>query len=185
MLAFGVPGSYAWIFGLPWLGLLFTAGMLIQTYRSWQGKWWSRLHRLHGICSIYLYMGSLEIGGDDQMNYKLQGSTGFIISLFAILLFCASSSAVAPDKTDFILHISVMIGGVAIGWIIGMLASPYGREEKEQFSTIVKGVTVFFSGYVLAKIDPIITTLLKPEAFLKPVAAFRAIAFVPRFYWPC
>jgi hypothetical protein len=51
-----------------------------------------------------------------------------------------------------------------------------------QFSTIVKGVTVFFSGYALAKVDPIITALLKPEAILQqPVVAFRAIAFLTSF----
>jgi D-alanyl-lipoteichoic acid acyltransferase DltB (MBOAT superfamily) len=116
-----------------------------------------------------------------KLNYKIIGSTLSAMVLFGILLWCANSSAVSPDEIEFVLHISVMVAGAAIGWIIGILASPYGEKEKEQFSTIVKGVTVFFSGYALAKVDPIITALLKPEAILQPVVAFRAIAFLTSF----
>ena len=111
------------------------------------------------------------------LNYKVIGSTIFAIILFGALLWCAQSAAIAPTEKEFVLHISVMVVGATIGWIIGILSSPYGEKEKEHFSTIVKGVTVFFSGYALAKVDPIITAILKPEAFLEPVVAFRAIAF--------
>ena len=116
-----------------------------------------------------------------ELNYKIIGSTLSAMVLFGTLLLCANSSAIAPNETEFVLHVSFMVVGATIGWIIGILSSPYGEKEKEQFSTIVKGVTVFFSGYALAKVDPIITELLKPEAFLQPVVAFRAIAFLTSF----
>ena len=112
------------------------------------------------------------------LNYKIIGSTVSASVLFAILVWCAQSAPVSPDEKEFVLHISVMVLGVTIGWVIGILASPYGEKEKEHFSTIVKGVTVFFSGYALAKIDPIITALLKPESFLDPIVAFRVVAFL-------
>lgn len=115
------------------------------------------------------------------MNYKIYGSTISAIILFGILLWCAQSPALAPTEKEFALHLSVMVLGITIGWIIGILSSPYGETEKEQFSTIVKGVTVFFSGYALAKVDPIITAILKPEAFSEPVVAFRVIAFLISF----
>ena len=112
------------------------------------------------------------------LNYKIVGSTVTAFALFAILIWCAQSTSVSPDEKELVLHISVMVVGVTLGWIIGILTTPYGEKEKEHFSTIVKGVTVFFSGYALAKIDPIISTLLKPETFLEPIVAFRAIAFL-------
>jgi D-alanyl-lipoteichoic acid acyltransferase DltB (MBOAT superfamily) len=110
-------------------------------------------------------------------NYKLIWSTITAFVLFSALLWCSHSTAVSPTEKDFILNLSIIILGITIGWIAGILSSPYGEKEKEQFSTIVKGVTVFFSGYALAKVDPIITVILKPKLFLEPVVAFRAIAF--------
>lgn len=112
-----------------------------------------------------------------ELNYKLIGSAITALVLLGAILWCAQSTAISPTEKDYILNISIIIVGTTIGWIVGILSSPYGEKEKEQFSTFVKGVTVFFSGYSLAKLDPIITTILKPELFMEPVVAFRGIAF--------
>lgn len=116
-----------------------------------------------------------------ETKIKITGSTFFAIALFCVLLWCAQETSVAPEEKDFVIHVSIMIVGITLGWIIGIIASPYNEEEKEQFSNIVKGVTAFFSGYALAKVDPIITKILSPEVFLEPVVAFRAIAFLTSF----
>jgi len=114
----------------------------------------------------------------ESANYKIVGSTVSAFTLFSALLYCAQSAAISPTEKDFILNLTIIIFGTTIGWIAGILSSPYGQKEKEQFTTIVKGVTVFLSGYAMAKLDPIITVILKPEMFIEPVVAFRAIAFM-------
>ena len=117
-----------------------------------------------------------------RLNYKIIGSTISAVVMGGILIWCANSLAVSPDDKTFVLNISIMIFGTIVGWIVGILASPYGPKEEKQFSTIVQGVAVFFSGYALAKVDPIITALLKPESFLNPIIGFRAIAFLSFFF---
>ena len=115
------------------------------------------------------------------MNYKIIGSTVSALVLFGSLLCCTFSGAVAPDRTELFLHLSFIVMGATLGWIVGIFVSPYSEREKGQFTGIAKGVTVFFSGYALAKIDPIITATLSPEAFSKTVVIFRTVAFLTSF----
>ena len=75
-----------------------------------------------------------------------------------------------------------MVFGAVIGWIVGILSSPYGPSEEKRFSSLVKAVSVFISGYALAKIDPIITALARPELVLSAVIGFRALAFIVFFF---
>ena|SRR5262245_22480587 len=73
-----------------------------------------------------------------------------------------------------------MLVGLAVGWVFGVLISPLPG-EKEQFQQYAKAVAVFFSGYLLAKIDRIITELLKPAQVLELLPAFRILGFIVCF----
>src|SRR5262249_46226834 len=52
---------------------------------------------------------------------------------------------------------SVVVGltGIVIGWLIGVLVSPF-RWEESKFTDYGKALVTFVSGYVLSKIDPLI-----------------------------
>ena len=42
------------------------------------------------------------------------------------------------------------------GWVVGMLAAPYSKAEKEHFSELAKIISGFVTGYLLSKLDPVI-----------------------------
>jgi hypothetical protein len=54
----------------------------------------------------------------------------------------------------------VEILGIALGTLLGFLASPMGESEKAAFSMFAKTLAAFGSGYLLSKADPLITSLL-------------------------
>lgn len=80
----------------------------------------------------------------------------------------------------FALNVTIIVLGVTVGWVFGIFLSPLG-EEKEEFSKYGKALSVFFSGYLLAKVDPVITKVLSAESLFSDLAAFRLLAFVASF----
>lgn len=52
--------------------------------------------------------------------------------------------------------------GIAIGWLVGTLISPYGSETK-QFATFGKVVSAFLTGFLVSKVDSIFTLLSRDD----------------------
>ena len=49
--------------------------------------------------------------------------------------------------------------------VFGLLASPYGPKEGERFSKYASPISLFLSGYALAKIDPLLDKALSVAIF--------------------
>ena len=47
-----------------------------------------------------------------------------------------------------------------------MILSPDSRIEQREFSGLWKGISLFISGYLVSKVDPLVDALLKPDAVL-------------------
>ena len=110
------------------------------------------------------------------MNWK---SAGTCASAAALLLsLVALSFLIRQTLQDAYLSLALLVLGLTIGWILGVLSAPYTKKEETQFAAYAKAVSVFISGYLLGKIDRLATDILSPEILLKPLAAFRAVAFV-------
>jgi len=58
------------------------------------------------------------------------------------------------------LTVLVGLSGIALGWLLGFLASPYGPEEDTRFAKYASLISLFLSGYALAKIDPVVNKVL-------------------------
>ena len=67
-----------------------------------------------------------------------------------------------PRWPDFAFTFIIGISGVAIGSLLGLLVSPYSEVEEVRFSALAKALGVFFSGYALAKLDPLILWFISP-----------------------
>jgi len=113
----------------------------------------------------------------DTFNIIALGFTG---AFLVVPLLWVAWVVAGRDERVFAINIAIMIGGLAVGWVFGILISPL-RGEQDQFQQYARAVAVFFSGYLLAKVDPIITELLKPTEVLAPLAAFRLLSFVVCF----
>jgi hypothetical protein len=110
------------------------------------------------------------------MNYKLAGSaiSGVVLAGTVIYL----SFLVGDDARATALNLLVVVFGLALGWLLGILVSPYSTKEEQKFSEYAKVFGVFASGYLVAKTDQVIATLLHPDFVLDFIHGFRLLAFL-------
>jgi hypothetical protein len=90
------------------------------------------------------------------------------------LLVCCF--VVGSYRRDYAVNISILVLGTSLGWILGMALSPYNVKEQGDFGAYLKAVSAFFSGYLVAKIDPL-AKYLSPMFQSTPDQGFRIILF--------
>lgn len=105
------------------------------------------------------------------------------VSIAAPLLFATGilGCLIAPTRADAYLNSELVIAFSAVGWAVGMIISPDSTLEEKKFSSIWKGISLFLSGYLVSKIDPLVEALLKPETIShlsNPLMAYRLLAAV-------
>lgn len=113
------------------------------------------------------------------MSYKLIGSIGIAIFLFVVLLILAI--LIGDNSTNKYLHLTVILFGACGGWLLGTLISPYDKKEKEQFSIYAKAISVFLSGYLIAKFDKAATAIFESGNIFDAQFGFRVLAFFISF----
>ena len=76
------------------------------------------------------------------------------------------------------IWLTVLIGvfGVLCGWILGVLSSPLDKNETQAFGKFAGVISGFLSGYLLMKIDKIITDV--GAQLLTPVVGMRVLIFI-------
>ena len=66
---------------------------------------------------------------------------------------------------------------MSLGWLVGFLASPYTSEGKS-FAKYASLISVFFSGYALAQIEPAVALVFGEARVLTvPVYGVRVVVF--------
>jgi hypothetical protein len=103
-------------------------------------------------------------------------SPWFFLVLIAVFVY-------RKVPSDFDVTILIEIAGIALGWVLGFLASPVSKAEETAFSSIAKGISVFLSGYVVSKLDWIfdkesVTRLASNEIGTIRVIVFSASIFL-------
>src|SRR5262245_16757396 len=76
------------------------------------------------------------------------------------------------------LTLVVLIAAGALGWILGVILSPDSKTEARNFSSFGKSVSLFVSGYLVSKIDVLVTALFDPQILLNAtdhLAAYRLV----------
>jgi hypothetical protein len=112
------------------------------------------------------------------MNWKLfaSGTTG--TCLIVVLFYAALHVHSHLDAVAVWLNLLILNVGLSSGWGLGILISPYTLEEKKQFSQYAKTLSLFVSGYLLAKVDSLVSHVLSTEFLSDPVSAFRVMMFI-------
>jgi hypothetical protein len=98
-----------------------------------------------------------------------------------LLLLGLMGWLLAPTREAAYLNTALLIGYCSIGWFAGMLFSPDSSLEEKKFGSIGKGVSLFISGYVVSKIDPLIAWWLRPETISQvatTLAVYRVVAAI-------
>jgi hypothetical protein len=116
------------------------------------------------------------------------------VLLYGGLVWFASTY---QQGANFQFLILAGITAVALGWVFGILASPYSTNERSSFSELAKLIYGFLSGYLFSKLDPLISHVIQPspghgieERFvaitLFSIASFliaAGVTYISRTYW--
>ena len=120
---------------------------------------------------------------------------GFVVAviIFGILVWISFSY---KDGAEASLLILCGAFGSAVGWVIGIIATPYNTAESQRLTEIGKVAYGFLTGYVLSKVDPLLSSLgakadLVTGERLWVYAIFTitallvsfAVTFLNRTYW--
>ncbi|MBE9193574.1 hypothetical protein IQ230_25255 [Gloeocapsopsis crepidinum LEGE 06123] len=71
------------------------------------------------------------------------------------------------------------VAGVTVGWFIGFLASPYTIVEEKRFSRFATAIVSFLTGYVISKVEPIISYLFTGARLIEqPLYGARLLIFL-------
>jgi len=81
---------------------------------------------------------------------------GFFASLF-IVIYCA-----LQFETDPQLSLMALLAA-NLGWLVGILIAPLSPGEASRFGEYAKLISGFVTGYLLSKIDPLITGIFKVD----------------------
>lgn len=94
-------------------------------------------------------------------------STNVVAPLIYLALFYLACKR--PVNNDWELSLLLLLCAIVLGWVSGMLLSPYKGEES-QFAGIVKGISAFASGYLLSKFDqPFSKAIAEGVLFTSPI----------------
>lgn len=90
----------------------------------------------------------------------------FLIGLIAYSLKYSCVNLIFPcDNFLYVYKISfcscntqyenliIVMFGLLVGWFLAMLFSPYSKKDETAFSIIFKGVSIFFSGYLVNELS--------------------------------
>jgi len=113
------------------------------------------------------------------MNYKLTFSAISAAVLGGTVVYL--SLVVGEDAKASSLNLLIVVLGLSIGWLFGILLSPYSETEEKKFTDYAKAFGVFASGYLIGKVDKVLEELLKPDFILDSVHGFRVMAFAAAF----
>lgn len=106
--------------------------------------------------------------------------TVVVLLAFVAPLFCMGYIVAKKDLMQYSLTVAIFLAGGAFGWVVGIFISPLPKEGA-QFQSYAKAVAAGMSGYALAKIDPILSELLKPTQAIEVESAFRLLGFMVAF----
>jgi hypothetical protein len=99
------------------------------------------------------------------------------VAMVALLPLIASLSF-GETRQDVWLNVLLIMIGLLAGWVIGIVISPYGTREKEDFSVYTKAVTAFAGGYLVAKINDLVGAIFTTTFFSNNLAAFRFLVML-------
>jgi len=110
------------------------------------------------------------------MNYKLVGSAAAGLALGGTVTYL--SYAMGDDFKASSLNLLIVVLGLALGWLLGILLSPYSETEEKKFTEYAKAFGVFASGYLVGKVDKVIEALFQPDFIIDSVHGFRVMSFL-------
>lgn len=108
---------------------------------------------------------------------KLSAATTIAVLFGLSLIYLSFTTSTVVESST--LNVLVAITGMMLGWVIGVVITPYSTNEKSRFAVYARAFSVFLSGYLVGKIDAGVTALFNPDLWANHAfLAFRVLLFV-------
>lgn len=88
-----------------------------------------------------------------------------VFTLLHVVAFFAIAYFINDDLSGRLLAFAFMFLALVLGYFIGVLISPYSKKEESDFKKIMGAISLFISGFVLSKLEPVITAAITSAAF--------------------
>ncbi|MGH8610057.1 MAG: hypothetical protein ACREX9_22405 [Gammaproteobacteria bacterium] len=103
---------------------------------------------------------------------------GFFLSGIATIILFLSAWYLGGNRA---INFSVVVFGGVAGWILGILLSPKSKGEATQFSEYGKAISMFISGFLVAKIDILFNQAIQHGDAFSSLFAGRLFLFGAAF----
>jgi len=113
-----------------------------------------------------------------DFNFKVLSTIIFAVIFATLLLWLAYK--VTSDGQYYLTYI-LCISGCILGWLIGIVTTPYDDDDAKKIGNFSKMIGTFLSGYLLSKFDGIISKMLNPDTFFSSTFGLRFLLFVSFF----
>jgi len=113
------------------------------------------------------------------MRTTLKLFSGYALGTLALGYAVYAGHSVGADPTEKALNVLLCVGGGVFGWIAGMLLTPF-EDERSDFSRVGGALLTFVTGYLLAKVDPLLNAQLQAGG-AAPGLMIRSLLFAVSF----
>lgn len=113
-----------------------------------------------------------------KFNYKVISTAVFAFFFAGILVYLIIRS---ESETDQLMTFILCTAGCVLGWLVGIVTTPYGAEDKDKITNFSKMAGTFISGYLLSKVNKILDDLMAPNKILSTLAGPRFVLFLSFF----
>jgi len=98
---------------------------------------------------------------------------GCIAAAMFVLCFYLGES-----QQDHLISVSIGLASIAVGWMFGTWISPDTAEEETRFSRLGTAMKAFVSGYLVSKMDKLVTVIFDPDNMLTNLHVFRVLLVI-------
>lgn len=99
-----------------------------------------------------------QTGENGDFSDIIIASIVFLVAS-GLIAFCILFSG--KDQKEMLFSLLVSVFGSALGWIIGIYLSPYNAHEDRKFNEFARAITLFFVGFLFAKLDADIISAIR------------------------
>jgi hypothetical protein len=85
------------------------------------------------------------------------------------------------NPPSWVINLAIAVFGICMGWLIGVVVSPYDEKETKEFSGYAKVISPFLSGYVLSKVDKFLNFDLTNQTSVDIVLIIRVLILISSF----
>ena len=134
-------------------------------------------------------MASVGTGGitEDPQKHEdpeipLAVVPGYTLGGIVLLGLVYVSYSLQNSHPERFFNMLLLPGGGVAGWVVGILLSPRGQQQQRQFETLGRAIGTFVSGFLLAKLAPLLEHLASSNGTWNLIVGVRLLIVLLSFF---